>query len=251
MTPRQRAAAAGELTYLGGAMCKYGHAGPRYTSTGECLGCRKRPDATGSAPAPDPRLRDLTAKLHGVQTDIRQTAARLKTLLRKFDGEENPFKKAGMSGTIEREHNAWEALQRQAAGFELDIEAARPTPDPLRLAALLAAAGAPPTPPPASFELRFADASEIQANRLRLDSDPDQVHYRAQMARDKLVRDTTKAKLAEIYPEGKYTIEQHNEVLRQVKIGLGLAPLPAVEPDPATDEQVALVDRLTRVGGAS
>lgn len=246
MTPRQRAAAAGELTYLGGATCKYGHNGPRYTSTGECLGCRKRPDATGAAP-PDPRLRDLSCKLHEVQTDMRQTAARMKTLLRKFDAEANPFEKKRLSEAVEREHNAGETLQRRAALLEMEIEAARPVPDASRLATLLAAAGATPTAPPVRFDLRPATKEQIEATRWSNCHDPDLVLQKAQMARDKMLRDEVRARLLAKGLGRPWTTDEGNEVRAQVKAEMNLTPLPAVEPDPRTEEHQARIDHLTKV----
>lgn len=245
MTPRQRAAAAGELTYTGGAMCKYGHRAARYTSTGDCLECRKRPDATDAAPAPDPRLRDLSGKLHEVRAEERQAGARVKMAVRKFDAAPDDLKKWRASEAVGREHKTLEDLQRQAAGLELELAAARPAPDPLRLASLLAAAGAPSTPPPVRFDLLPPTKGQIEATRWRNCHDPDQVLYRAQMARDKMLRDEVKARMSVTHPGG-WTSEESAAVLAQVKAEMGLTLLPTVEPDPRTEEQQALVDRLLK-----
>lgn len=246
MTPRQRAAAAGELTYLGGATCKYGHNGPRYTSTGECLGCRKRPDSTGATPPPDPRIRELSAKLHEAQHDIRQTEARLKVQVRKFDAEVEPLKKRDISKTVEREHNALEALRRLAAGLELDIESSRPAPDPARLSALLAAAGALATSPPRAYALTPATDMDIQAKRWDNCRDPDQVFQRALDERTKLLRETARARLKVAYPDRPWTTEEGAAVLEQVRADLNLPPLPVVGLDRPTKEDAD--ERRERLG---
>jgi hypothetical protein len=172
----------------------------------------------------------------------------MKTLLRKFDAEENPLKKASMSGAVAREHNALEAMRRQAALLEMEIEASRPTPDPRRLAALLAAAGAAPTPSPVRFDLRFADASEIHATKTKNCKDYALLVDAAQNARDKLVRETTMARLLAEYPDGLPSLEDRERVRLQVSADLNLPALPAVEPDPYTDEQAARVARLLPTG---
>ncbi len=225
-------------------MCKYGHTGPRYTSTGGCLACCRRQDV--EVAPPDRRVSDMAAKLHAVQTDLRQTVARLKILLRKFDAEGDPLQKVRLSEAIGREHNAAETLRREAAGLELQIEASRPMPDPLRLASLLSAAGAPPTPPPARFKLTAATPEQIQTTRLRLDSDPDQVRHKAQMARDTLLRETTRARLMAEHLDNCWTSEEGSAMLAQVRSEMNLAPLPSVEPYPRTEEHDALVSRILR-----
>lgn len=250
MTPRQRAAAAGELTYFGGATCKYGHNGARYTSTGDCLECRKRPD-TAATPAPqDYRLRDLTVRLHEVRADERKASSRVKAAVRQFEAETNDIKKWRASEAVAREHRALEDLRREAAALELDVEAMGPAPNPGRLASLLAAAGASPTPPPVRFELRPASDTDIQAKRSANCSDPDLVFHRAQEANTKLVRETARARLMAEYPGGTWGLEDSMRVVAQVRADLTLAPLPVVEPEPHVDEdeeeRQARIDREVR-----
>jgi hypothetical protein len=195
--------------------------------------------------APDPRLRELSGKLHEVRAEERQAAARVKMAVRKFDAAPDDMKKWRASEAVGREHKTLEDLQRQAAGLELELEAARSAPDPLRLAALLAAAGAPPTPPPVRFDLLPPTKGQIEATRWRNCHDPDQVLYRAQMARDKMLREEVKARMSVTHPGG-WTSEEGATVLAQVKAERGLTPLPTVEPDPRTEEQQSLIDRLLK-----
>lgn len=249
MTPRQLAAEAGEPTYLGGSVCSRGHSGPRYTANGNCVECT-RPSSTPAA-ATDPRIRDLTLKLHEVRADERQAAARVKAAVRKVDAATDDLKKWRASQGVAREHRVLEDLQRQAAALELDIEVSRPMPDPARMTALLAAAGAQPTPPPVQFELRTVTDEEHHAEILRRwPARQHAIHIAAQQARDKLVRDTARALLLAEHPDGRWSIEESERVRMQVSAELGLARPAAVEPEPRTEDEIALLDRLLPTNGA-
>lgn len=247
MTPRQLAAEAGEPTYLGGSVCSRGHSGPRYTANGNCVECTRSSSAPAAA---DPRLRYLSLKLHEVRADVDKAAARVKAAVRQFEAAADDLKRWRASEAVAREHRTLEDLQREAAALDLDVEAHRPRPDAGRMAILLAAAGAPPTPPPRSYVLTPATDTEIQAVRHRQCPDPDQVFHRAREEQTRLVRETARARLKAAYPDRPWTTEEGAAVLEQVRADLNLPPLPVIESakEDADERHEALRARLLSTG---